>query len=340
VYAERKIAAFVQDRQGPTETGYYGLLQTLADVVKLLQKEDIVPLLSSKPLFLAAPFFIFIAVFASFSFVPLSWTYSGASVEVSLFFLLAVLSLDILAILAAGWGSGNKYAFFGAIRAVAQVISYEIPLGLAVLCVVVSSQSLNLQTIIIKQSLFASKPIFLFGISQVDISHIGGFLAWNVAQNPMLCFVFLIFFVASLAEANRTPFDLPEAESELISGFHTEYSGFRWAVFMLAEYGIMLLMSLVAVILFFGGWASPLPNIGSATLGYWTSGNIHAFSGDVWAVFWLLSKTLCLVFVQMWIRWTYPRLRFDQLMVLCWQYLVPSALFFLVLCSIWRLFMK
>ncbi len=339
VYAERKVSAFVQDRVGPLETGKYGLLQTLADLIKLLQKEDIIPTVADQWLFKAAPFFIFMAVFAGFSFIPLSLGAGGAAVETSLFLLLAIVSLDILGILAAGWASNNKYALFGAIRAIAQIISYEIPLGLSVLCVVITSQTLDLQAITQKQSLFHSEPIFLFGITPVEITNIGGFFSWNIIQNPLLLFVFPIFFVAALAEANRTPFDLPEADSELVAGYHTEYTGFRWAVFMLAEYGIVLLMSLLASILFFGGWATPLPNVGILAFGTWTSGNPVAWSGLCWGTFWLLSKALCLVTLQLWARWTYPRLRIDQLMDLCWKYLIPFALCLLLLCSAWRMIM-
>lgn len=339
VYVERKISAFIQDRVGPMETGKYGLLQTLADVIKLLQKEDIVPTKADKLLFRAAPFLIFMAVFAGFSFIPISFTLGGSETETALFMLLAVISLDVLGIVAAGWGSNNKYALFGAIRSVAQIISYEIPLGLAVLCVALTSQTLDLQTITIKQSLFSTQEIFLFGITPVPVTQIGGFLSWNVVQSPLLLFVFVIFFVASLAESNRTPFDLPEAESELVAGFHTEYSGFRWAVFMLAEYGMMLLMSLLASVLFFGGWSSALPNLGLFAFGSWTSGDITGISGVLWGIFWLFSKTMLLVGIQMWIRWTYPRLRIDQLMDLCWKYLTPFGLVLLFLCSFWRLFM-
>jgi len=339
VYAERKVSAFMQDRLGPMETGKFGLLQTIADLLKLVQKEDITPLKADKFLFTLAPFLFFVAVFTGFAFIPLSVTHVGAGVEVSILFLLAIVSLDILGILAAGWGSANKYGLFGAIRSIAQLVSYEIPLSLAILCVVIVSQSLDLQEIILQQGVFTSVKSYFLGIkySFLETTTVGGVLTWNIIRFPILFFVFIIFLIASLAEANRTPFDLPEAESELIAGFHTEYSSVKFAMLMLAEYSMLLLMSLLVVILFFGGWNSPFPNVGSWQLATWTSGTPHYFSALCWGSFWLLSKTFCVIFLKMWVRWTYPRLRIDQTMELCWKYLTPFALVFVLICSVWRL---
>jgi NADH-quinone oxidoreductase subunit H len=340
VYAERKVSAFIQDRYGPMEVGYYGLMQSVADLLKLIQKEDIIPEGADKKLFLIAPAVIFIAIFTGFSILPLAPNWSGISLSSGVFFLLAIVSLDVIGILLAGWGANNKYALFGALRAVAQIVSYEIPVGLSVLAVVMTCQTLDLQEISYQQGIFAdaANP-YLFGISSWDINvyELGGLFAWNIIKSPFLIFVFVIFFIATLAESNRAPFDLPEAESELVAGFHTEYSGFRWAVIMLSEYGMMLLSAILAVVLFFGSWNTFLPNVGSVTLANWTSGSVGKASGMIWAVFWLLFKTFILVGIQMWVRWTFPRVRMDQLMNLSWKYLTPASIILIFIAGFWRL---
>ncbi|WP_448518254.1 complex I subunit 1/NuoH family protein [Rhodoflexus sp.] len=326
VYAERKMAAFIQDRLGPMETGYYGLLQTVADLLKMLQKEDIVLRSADGVLFRAAPFVIFASVFTGFCFIPLAPQGIGSDSATGIFALMAIISLDVMGILMAGWGSNSKFSMIGAIRSVAQIVSYEIPLGLAVLCVAVCTGTLNLQQMAWQQGIFAA-----------DSGGWGGFLQWNIVRYPLLLPVFLIFFIASLAECNRAPFDLPEAESELIAGYQTEYAGFRWGLLMLSEYGMMLLVSLLAAALFLGGWNTPLPNIGALRLADWTSGVPGHLSAWLWGAVWLLSKGLLLVGLQMLVRWTYPRLRIDQLMSLCWRYLTPAALLLLLLCSLMKL---
>ena len=328
VYGERKISAFIQNRMGPMEVGPVGLFQTIADLLKMLQKEDIRPDAADKPMFLLAPIVVFTAIFAGYAVFPLTGGVPGAGLQAGVFYLLAIVSIDVLGILMAGWGSNNKYSLYGAMRSVAQIISYEIPLGLAVLCVVMYSQSLDLQTITLQQGL-SETPVYLMGIKGLDVSAIGGFLTWNIFTMPLMWVVFLIFFIAGLAEANRVPFDLPESESELIGGYHTEYSGFRWGLFMLAEYGMMLLISFLVAILFFGGWHTPLPNIGGLALADWTTGTI-------WGAFWLFAKGTFFIFLQMMIRWTYPRLRVDQLMNLSWKYLTPIALLMVFIMGIWK----
>ena len=312
------------------EVGPKGLAQTIADLLKMLQKEDIRPDSADKPLFLAAPIIVFTAVFAGFSVVPLTSSFGGAGIYSGLFFLLAIVSIDVIGILMAGWGSNNKYSYYGAMRSVAQIVSYEIPLGLSVLSVVMVCQSMDLQEIINQQGVTNSSEEVLLGFNWSGISAVGGFLTWNVFRMPVLWISFLIFFIAGLAESNRTPFDLPESESEIIGGYHTEYSGFRWGIFMLAEYTMMMLISLLAAILFFGGWQSPLPNLGGWKLTEMTS-------GMGWGVFWLVSKAIAFIFVQMWVRWTYPRLRVDQLMSLSWKYLTPAAIIILFLVGVWKL---
>ncbi len=349
VYAERKIAAFIQDRLGPMEVGYYGILQTVADLLKLLQKEDIVPKAADRLMFKAAPLIIFVAIFAGFAVIPLTSGYSGAGVSVGVFYLLAIVSFDVIGILIAGWGSNNKFALFGALRSVAQIISYEIPLTLTVLCVVIISQTMNLQEISFQQGIWINEfyeaesiqKNYLFGLKSLGIetTHLGGILTWNIFRIPFFFLVFIIFFISSLAECNRAPFDLPEAESELIGGYHTEYSGFRWSMLMLSEYAMMLLVSFLAVILFLGSWNTPFINLGAVKLATWTSGSPGSIAGHIWGAFWLISKTMLIVFLQMWVRWTFPRLRVDQLMALCWKYLTPAALLLTFLSGVWRLLM-
>ncbi len=323
----------MQDRLGPMEVGYYGILQTAADLLKLLQKEDIVPAAADKHLFKFAPLLIFVPIFLGFSVLPLSPSWTVSPFSSALFFLLATISLDVIGILVAGWASNNKYSMLGTFRSAAQIISYEVPLGLSVLCACVLAQSLDLQEISVQQGILTNeKSNFLFGIKSlgIDVTNMGGFLSWNVFRMPALFIAWVIFFIATLAESNRAPFDLPEAESELVAGFQTEYSGFRWAVIMLAEYAMMLLVSFVGVILFWGSWNTPLPNIGSVTLADWTT-------GPIWGILWLISKTLFTVILQIWVRWTYPRMRIDQLTSLSWKLLTPASLILLIICSLWKL---
>lgn len=341
VYLERKVSAFIQDRVGPMEVGKWGLLQLFADLIKLLQKEDIIPSSADRKMFKAAPYLIFAAVFVGFAFVPVSKNLQSANVQTGVFILMGLISIDILGILMAGWASNNKYSLLGAMRSAAQIISYEIPLGISILCVCMISTSLNLQDIITQQGIFSTESNYLFGVKSLGIetNKTGGILTWNIFRSPVLLPVFIIFFISALAEANRAPFDLPEAESELIAGFQTEYSGFRWAVLFLAEYGMMLLMSLLAVVLFLGGWNTPLPNIGALKLADWTSGAENSIASNIWGGFWIFSKAYFLMLIQMWVRWSFPRVRVDQLMYLCWKVLTPIGLFLLLLCAYWRVLM-
>ncbi len=340
VYSERKVSAFMQDRLGPMEVGKFGFLQILADLLKLIQKEDIVPTLADKLLFKLAPWVIFLSIFVGFSVIPFTSETIGSQTETGVFFLLTIISIDIFGLLMAGWASNNKYSLFGAMRSVAQIVSYEIPMGITVLTVVVLCQSLNLQEISLQQSVFSETENYLFSLKSLGINttEIGGLFTWNIFRFPILLPVFIIFFIASLAECNRAPFDMPEAESELIGGFHTEYSGMRFAIIFLSEYGIMLLVSLLGAILFFGSWNSPFPNIGNFKLANWTTGqpgtNLTLFLG----VFWLAIKSYCLIFLQMWVRWTYPRLRIDQLMYLSWKVLLPFSLVFFLLAAVFKVF--
>jgi len=335
VYAERKIAGFIQDRLGPMEVGKFGILQTVADLVKLLQKEDIIASHVDRRLFKIAPLIIFVSIFTGFAVLPLAPGWSGSAVSSGIFFLLAIVSLDVIGLIIAGWSSNNKYSMLGTMRSAAQLISYEVPLGLSVLVVAMANETLDLQEISFQQSIFNTSPKYLFGMEGwgINVTKIGGFLAWNVFRFPLLFFAWIIFFIASLAESNRAPFDLPEAESELVAGYQTEYSGFRWGILMMSEYAMMLLVSILGTVLFFGSWSTPLPNIGSIELATWTSGTPGSWFAMGWGVFWLISKSLFFVLLQIWVRWTYPRLRIDQLMNLSWKYLTPLALLLVIICG-------
>ena len=336
VYAERKMAAFIQNRLGPMEVGYQGLLQTMADVLKLLQKESIIPTAADKRLFVIAPAWIFTTVIAAFAVLPVTDSWSGAPTTTGVLYSLALVSFKGLGMLVAGWASNNKYARLGALRTIAQFISYEVPLGLSILGVILVSQTLDLQIISSQQGIWGPniQPTHFLGIRQIDVSQWGGVFAWNIFRMPCLVLGYMIFFIASLAACHRAPFDLPEAESELIGGFHTEYTGLWWAWIMLAEYSLMLLMSLLGTVLFLGSWNTPFPNVGFLKLALWTSGQPGTWAGSLWAIFWLFTKAMLIILVKMWIRWTFPRLRFDQLMHLCWFYLNPAALLILLM-TVW-----
>jgi NADH-quinone oxidoreductase subunit H len=256
-----------------------------------MQKEDIVPAAADKKLHFLAPFVVFIGSYAAFAALPFSSAYVGSGINLGLFYIIAVSSLVVVGILMAGWSSNNKWSLFGAMRSAAQIVSYEIPTALSLLSVVMIAGTLDLQEMTRLQS--------------------GPFWNWFIfAKFPFVFIAFIIFFVASLAETNRTPFDIPEAESELVAGFHTEYSGMKFALFFLAEYGNMFLVSGLGAIVFLGGWNSPFGDV---------------MSGPFWGVFWFLSKGMFFVFVQMWLRWTLPRLRVDQLMHVSWKVLTPWA---------------
>jgi NADH-quinone oxidoreductase subunit H len=321
------------------EVGKWGLLQVFADLLKLIQKEDIVPSAAQKRLFLLAPWIIFLSIFGAFSVIPLSsgtWL-QGSQTEMGVMLFMGIVSLDTLGILLAGWTSNNKYSLLGAIRSAAQLVSFEIPLGLTILCVVMVSGSLNLQDIAGQQGIFSQEVQYLFGIKAlgIEVQGIGGILTWNVVRMPFFFILFIIYFIASLAEANRAPFDIPEAESELVGGFHTEYAGMRWALLFLSEYGMMLLVSILGVILFWGAWYSPLPNVGSLRLADWTNGVPGSIHATILGFVWLMLKSYILIALQMWIRWTLPRLRVDQFMHLCWKVLIPFTLAFVAISALW-----
>ena len=330
VYAERKVSAFIQDRLGPMETGKFGMLQTLADGLKLIQKELIIPAAADKILFMMAPAIIFLAVYMGFAAMPWSAGLVPTTLNLGLYYIFAIMSIETLGILMAGWGSNNKYSILGAMRSVAQIISYEIPAGFALISVVMIAQTLNMQTIATQQGILSTETIKCLGFW--DVSKTGGIFAWNIFRAPHLLIAFVIYFIASLAESNRAPFDIPEAESELVAGFHTEFTGWRFAFVFFAEYSMMFLVSMIGVILFLGAWNTPLPNIGQIQLATWTT-------GMAWGIIWVLIKTLLLIGIQMWIRWTLPRLRVDQLMNLCWKVLTPLGFACMLISGVWRLWL-
>lgn len=304
VWLERKVSAHMQDRLGPMRVGgWHGWAQTIADILKLIQKEDIIPKAANKTLFILAPYVVFIGSYAAYAAIPFSSAYIGSGINIGLFYIIAVSSLVVIGILMAGWASNNKWSLFGAMRSAAQIVSYEIPTALALLSVVMIAGTLNLQ--------------------EINRMQAGWFWNWFIFQKfPFIFIAFLIYFVASLAEVNRSPFDIPEAESELVAGYHTEYSGMKFALFFLAEYANMFAVSAIAVTLFLGGWNSPFGNY---------------LSGPLWGVFWFLSKGMLSIFVQMWLRWTLPRVRVDQLMYISWKVLTPWAFGCIIGVGLWVL---
>ena len=308
------------------EVGPKGLVQTFADILKLLQKEDIIADSNYKYIFLAAPIVIFVSVFAGFAVIPIGPDLIASEAKTGVYYLLAIIALDVIGFILAAWGSNNKFAMIAGMRTVAQMFSYEIPLGLVVLGMVMFAQTMSLGEITTMQT------GELFG-GMVE----NGFLTWNIIQHPFSIIGFIIFVIAALAEANRAPFDLTEAESEIIAGALTEYSGFRFSIIALAEYVMILLMGMLGAVLFFGGYYSPLPNIGSVHLADWTNGEAGTLSGYAWGYFWLLFKAVIWVCITMWVRWTYPRVRIDQLMHTCWKVLTPAALIFVLITGVYKL---
>jgi len=302
VWWERKISAHMQDRLGPMRTGgWHGWSQTIADILKLIQKEDIIPTLADRKLFKLAPYVVFTGSYAAYAAIPFSAAYIGSEINIGLFYVVSVSSIGVVGLLMAGWASNNKWSLFGALRSAAQIVSYEVPVALAILAVVMIVGTFDLQEINRAQS--------------------GWFWNWFMFQKfPLVFLAGVIYFVASLAEVNRTPFDIPEAEQELVGGYHTEYGGMRFALLFLSEYANMFAVSAVAATLFLGGWNSPFGDF---------------LSGPVWGAFWFLGKGMAFIFLQMWLRWTLPRLRVDQLMYVGWKVLIPFSFVLIIGIGLW-----
>jgi NADH-quinone oxidoreductase subunit H len=295
VYAERKVAAFFQLRLGPMRVGWYGIAQTAADAVKLIFKEPLVTKNADKFLFNLAPFIIILSSFMALGALPFAKGLHALDFDIGILYLTAVSSIGVIGILIAGWSSDNKYSLIGAMRSGAQVVSYELSVGLSLLTIVVLAGSLQFSEIIASQE--AGWWIFR--------GHIPAVIA------------FIIFMIAGTAEANRGPFDLPEAESELTAGFHTEYSGLKFAFFFLAEFVNMFIIAGIGATVFLGGW---MP----FHIGTWEGFN--AIMDFIPPIFWFFGKVMFLIFMMMWFKWTFPRLRIDQLLTLEWKYLLPINL--------------
>ncbi|TNC95854.1 MAG: NADH-quinone oxidoreductase subunit H [Gallionellaceae bacterium] len=302
--AERKVLGFMQIRPGPNRVGYWGLLQPVADGLKLLTKEFIIPNGSNKFLFVAAPVLALTPALAAWAVVPFDDGMILADVNAGLLYLLAMTSLGVYGIIIAGWASNSKYAFLGALRSAAQIVSYELAMGFALVCVLLAAQSMNLGEIVRGQS------------------HGTGMLGWYwIPLFPM----FIVYFIAGVAETNRAPFDLAEGESEIVAGFHVEYSGMGFAIFFLAEYANMILIAAMTSVMFLGGWLNPFhgwPVLGAMT---------DAIPGLIW----MLGKMSVMLFIFLWFRATFPRYRYDQLMRLGWKVFIPLTLIWVVVVAAW-----
>jgi NADH-quinone oxidoreductase subunit H len=319
IWLERKVSGRIQDRLGPTRVGgRFGWLQTLADGIKLLTKEDLMPEGADEFLFKLAPYVSFCASLSAFMAIPFAggaYPFVAIHLNVAVFFIIAVLGLEVFGVILAGYSSASKWSLFGAMREAAQVVSYEVPLGL---CAVV--------------------PVLLAG--SMDLVYIGdrqagGFWSWYIFHDPFTFITFWVYFTCATASVNRAPFDLAEAESELVAGFHTEYSGLRWSFFFMAEYGSMMAVSLLASILFLGGWHGPLPVTSWLGLtfdnGFW-----WGFAGNVLGTMNVIFKGVVGVTVMMWVRWTLPRLRIDQVITTCLKYCVPIAALAFLGATLWQ----
>jgi len=302
-YFERKVIGYMQVRIGPNRVGPWGLIQPIADGLKLLMKEIIVPSGANKGIFIIAPMLAIAPALAAWAVVPFTDSLVLANIDASLLYIMAITSMGVYGIILSGWASNSKYAFLGAMRSAAQMVSYEISMGFSLICVLMVSNSLNLVEIVNvqNQGRFAG-----WGLS---------FLSWNwLPLFPM----FLVYLISGVAETNRAPFDVAEGESEIVAGFHVEYSGMAFAVFFLAEYANMILVAALTSIMFLGGWLSPV--------GFLPDG-----------ILWLFAKMSAILFLFLWFRATFPRYRYDQLMRLGWKVFVPICLIWLVVVGVWMM---
>lgn len=299
--AERKIIGYMQSRIGPNRIGIMGIGQPIADVLKLLYKELIIPTPSNRYLFLIAPILAIVPALTAWAVIPFHPNWVVANIDAGILFLFAMSSLGVYGILIAGWSANSKYSMFGALRAAAQTISYEIAMGFALVGVLLAADTMNLQQIVLRQS--------------------GGI--WHWYWLPLLP-LFFVYWVSAVAETNRAPFDVAEGESEIVAGFHVEYSGVGFALFFLAEYANMILISFIAALIFWGGWLSPFQGI--PVLEHWFAW--------VPGLIWLLIKASFFLFLYIWMRATFPRYRYDQIMHLGWKVLIPITLVWIVVVAI------
>ena len=321
IWAERKVSGRIQDRLGPTRVGgKFGWLQALADGGKLVQKEDLVPADADGPLFRVAPYVVVVSSLAAFMFLPFSDGWIAVSLDIGLYLMLAVMSLEVIGVILAGYASGSKWALFGGMREAAQMVSYEIPMSICVVIPIIAAGSLNL--------------------NEIGAMQTGGIQNWVLFHDPFTFVTFFVYFVCATASCKRAPFDLAEAESELVAGFLTEYSGFRWSFFFLAEYASMFAVSGIAVLLFLGGWHTGIPGLDNSVMdglrgdssSFVTAWLVNALGFGVF-----FAKSALLVCVQIWVRWTLPRLRIDQVMMTCLKYLVPISCVLFLGAVIWPL---
>lgn len=352
-YGERRIAGFIQVRPGPNRVGPFGLLQSVADSIKLLCKEDTMPAVANWTLYQAAPVLVVLGALIPYAVLPFSERIVLANMELALYYALAFQAVEVIGILMAGWGPGSKWTLYGGMRLAAQMLSYEIPLGLCVLVIVLLAGSLNLGEIVRWQEGPA------FGIAHPYI------LGWAIFRSPAAFAAFIMFYIGGFAACKRAPFDLPEAESELVAGYHTEYSGLRFSFFFLAEYAAMYVVCALAALLFLGGWSGPIPRPdlpeNASFIGIWIEaihvglpqapafvGRCILFVTSLWAaatdalglrivvheaigVANMVGKSVVLYFIMIWVRWTLPRIRIDQVMHLCLKVLLPLSL----ACVVW-----
>lgn len=302
IYGERKIAGRIQSRLGPMRTGgWHGWAQSIADGLKFVQKEDLIPKAADQVLFRLAPYISLISAMTAYAAIPFGIVWAYRNFDVSLLFVLGMAGIDVLGVILAGWASNNKWSLYGAMREACQLVSYEIPMGFSLMVPVMLAGSVNLV--------------------EIGKTQAGSWFHWLMFQNPFVFLSFFTYYIAALASCKRAPFDLPEGESELVAGFHTEYSGFRFVMFFFAEYASMFTVSALAVIVYLGGWNSPFGDVTGGPL-------------------WFLAKCTLLVFVQMWIRWTLPRIRIDQVMHACIKYLLPLSMALFFGNSLWMLLVR
>jgi NADH-quinone oxidoreductase subunit H len=319
VWWEMRVSSRMQSRVGYNRVGAAGFFQWVADAVKLLLKEDLVPAEADSILFRAAPYFVLAGFALSFVALPFGESLIAADLNVGIFYLVSVTALVVVGILLAGWSSNSKWALFGGMRSAAQVVSYEIPAGIAIMVPVLMAGTLSMQGIIRAQGPWPWQ--------------------WFVFTNPFALVAFVIFFISQLAEGNRTPFDLPEAESELVAGYLSEYSSFRFALYFLVEFGNLWVMSAVATTLFLGGWQVPFagPEVFAAARGTGPLPGLAWWGLQALSMAVFVLKTLVVLNVIVWVRWTLPRIRIDQMMTLCWKYLVPFAFVSFVATLLWEI---